>query len=173
MPNDWEIKSRSRVCSISQVPFEDGQTIYSCLKRSQQGFDRLDIAEAHWTPELRDQSLSSWRSVYNAPPPPAPEALKKETAETLLRQFMSRDDESRAPLMFILAVMLERKRELVERDIQTRDDGTRIRIYEHKRTGEMFAIPDPELKLDELESVQAQVNDLLGVPPRNPPPSQS
>jgi hypothetical protein len=74
--------------------------------------------------------------------------------------------------MFILAVMLERKRELVERDVQERDDGTRIRIYEHRRTGEMFSIVDPDLKLSELAPVQAEVNELLGIAPRPSPDAE-
>lgn len=163
MAQDWDIKSRSRVCSVTGEPFADGETIYTCLQHGEDGYQRTDVAERAWTDELRDHALSFWKSVYRAPPPPAAEPLKKETAETLLRQFISREDDARAGVMFILAVMLERKRELIERDVQTREDGTRVRIYEHRRTGEMFAIVDPELKLTELEPVQREVNELLGL----------
>jgi hypothetical protein len=45
------------------------------------------------------------------------------------------------------------------------------RIYEHVRTGEVFIIPDPQLRLDQVEELQAQVAGLLGAPA--PAPAQA
>jgi hypothetical protein len=67
--------------------------------------------------------------------------------------------------------MLERNRLLVERDLQTNDQGTLIRVYEHKKTGETFLIPDPKLRLDQLEVVQQEVITLLGGPLRKGEPA--
>ncbi|MCB1070108.1 MAG: hypothetical protein KDL31_07110 [Kiritimatiellae bacterium] len=163
MAQDWDIKSRSRVCTVTGQPFEDGQVIYTSLKLGPEGYERTDVAESAWNEELHNQALSTWKSVYHAPPPPTAEPLKKETAETLLRQFISREDDAKVAVMFILAVMLERKRELIERDVQEREDGTRLRIYEHRKTGEMFALVDPDLRLDDLSTVQQEVRELLGL----------
>ena len=103
------------------------------------------------------------------PPPPPEEALKKETAESLLRQLIEKEDPAHANTIYILAVMLERRRILVERDVQIREDGSKLRVYEHKKTGEMFLILDPELKLAELELVQEEVVIMLGgKPPAKP-----
>jgi len=90
------------------------------------------------------------------------EALKKETAESLLRRLIEDDDESKTNVIYILGVMLERKRMLVERDIQGRDDGSLIRVYEHRQTGETFLIRDPQLAFDALEAVQTEVVAMLG-----------
>lgn len=169
MSQEWEIKSCSRVCSGTGQPFADGQAIYSCLQAGAEGFERRDFSEAGWTEQIRQGVVSFWKSVYHAPPPPTPEAVKKETAETLLRQYMTKEDFSRINAVYILAVMLERKRVLVERDVQDREDGTRLRIYEHKKTGEVFTIPDPKLKLGELAQVQQEVAELLGLPVRPSP----
>ena len=87
--------------------------------------------------------------------------MKKETAESLLRELIETDRMEQANTIYILAVMLERKRILVERDVQEREDGTLIRVYEHKKTNEVFMIPDPRLKLAELEAVQAEVIAML------------
>jgi len=163
MSQDWDIKTRSRVCVVSGKPFEDKSTIYSSLSHGPEGYVRQDISEECWEQAAKAQFISFWKSVYHAPPPPAEEPLKKETIETLLRQFMSREDYSQLDVVFILVVMLERKRLLVERDIQRREDGTKIRIYEHKQTGEIFTVPDPELRLDQLAEVQIKVNALLGI----------
>jgi hypothetical protein len=165
MSQDWVIKSRARECALGQEPFVDGAHIYSCLRRGEEGYERMDICEAHWAEAPREQLISFWKSVYIAPPPPAEEPLKKETVETLLRQYMSKEDFSRLEVVYILAVMLERKRLLIERDVQRREDGSKVRIYEHRQTGEIFTIPDPELRLDQIGEVQQQVNELLGIPP--------
>jgi hypothetical protein len=169
MSQDWVIKSRSHVCAVSGEPFADGANIYSVLSHGPEGYVRADISDVHWPEAARDHVISFWRSIYQAPPPPAEEPLKKETVETLLRQFMSREDYSRVQVIFILAVMLERKRVLIERDVQRRDDGTKLRIYEHRQTGEIFTIPDPELRLDQISEVQLQVNELLGIGPAAAP----
>lgn len=165
MAQEWEIKARGHVCAATGAAFTDGQPLVSTLVRSAEGYERRDYSETGWAQTQPGDVVSTWKTVYRAPPPPAPEAVKKETAEALLRQYMAKDDFSRINAIYILAVMLERKRILVEKDVQTREDGTKLRIYEHRKTGEVFAIPDPQLKLTELEGVQQEVQDLLGLGP--------
>ena len=56
--------------------------------------------------------------------------------------------------------MLERKKTLKETDSRSLGSA-RLRIYEHGKTGEVFIIRDPQLKLDQLESIQREVSDML------------
>ncbi len=163
MAQDWDIKARGHVCAATGEAFADGQPLVCCLVRTAEGYERRDYSIAGWESAPPADIVSFWRTKYEAPPPPAPEAIKKETAESLLRQYMAKDDFSRANAIYILALMLERKRILAEKDVQVREDGSKLRIYEHKKTGEIFTIPDPQLKLTELESVQKEVEDLLGL----------
>jgi hypothetical protein len=44
---------------------------------------------------------------------------------------------------------------------ESRDGGRRVLIYEQGTTGDVFVVPDPQLRLDELESVQNEVAELL------------
>ncbi|MBM4142880.1 MAG: hypothetical protein FJ225_04700 [Lentisphaerae bacterium] len=163
MAQDWDIKPRAEACRACDRPFEDGQVCFSALQFMEDGYARADYCAACWPDRAADAApYSSWQGVFRLPPAAPEEALKKETAETLLRRLVEEDDERRRNVIFILAVMLERKRELAERDVRTRDDGATIRVYEHRRTGETFLIPDPHLKLDELAEVQQQVVGMLG-----------
>lgn len=172
---EWNIKACTPACAGTGTPFQDGQAIYSRLTIGAEGtYERSDFCEAGWTEEAHKAAISHWKGVYRAPPTKPDDPLKKGTVETLLRQFMAKEDYSKLKVVYILAVMLERKRILAEKDVQRREDGSRVRIYEHKKTGEIFTIPDPELKLNELEDVTLEVNALLGIPPRkgtvpNPP----
>jgi hypothetical protein len=61
---------------------------------------------------------------------------------------------------YILAVMLERKRILKVKEQIVRD-GQRVFIYEQPKTGDIFTIADPNLRLDQLEEVQRDVAMLL------------
>jgi hypothetical protein len=56
--------------------------------------------------------------------------------------------------------MLERKRVL--KQVKTEEAGEgRVLIYEQGSTGDVFIVPDPQLRLDELENVQNEVAELL------------
>lgn len=163
MNQEWNIKDRGSFCQECNRLFADEETFFSKLMFEEEGYTRTDYCGTCWDkPERRDGALSVWKSTFKVPPPPAEEPLKKETAESLLRQFMETDDPSRRNVIFILTVMLERNRILVEKDVQLREDGVKVRIYEHKKTGETFLVPDPGLKLAELEQVQEEVVTLLG-----------
>ncbi len=160
---EWNIRPRSESCQVCNRPFADGEEFCSRLDfEGHEGYSRRDLCLACWNASARQGALSVWKAVYRVPPPPPPEPLKKETAESLLRQLMEADDRSKGNTIFILAVMLERRRILAERDVQVREDGVKVRVYEHKKTGETFLVPDPGLKLAQLEQVQREVIEMLG-----------
>ncbi len=54
---------------------------------------------------------------------------------------------------------------------QLREEGRRIFIYEQPTSGDLFTIPDPALKLEELDQVQIEVAALLehGLPQGDEP----
>lgn len=161
MANDWEIKGRAEKCAVTERPFEDGEYFYTLLFHDKEGFRRMDLSEKAWQ-ERNDnvQPFSFWRSKFEPPQAAPPETLPKETAEDLLRRYMLEDDPQHANARYILGLMLERKRIL--KQIEAKDDGTgRVLIYEHTKTGEVFVIPDPELKLDQIAEVQTQVAELI------------
>ena len=122
---------------------------------------REDYSLACWEEQNPDHGLSAWKSIYHAPTPPE-EIVKKESAESLLRKMIAKEDADDINAIYILAVMLERKKILVEKAVQTRDDQTKVRVYEDKKSGDTFLVIDPELKLTEIESVQEEVVGLLG-----------
>lgn len=163
MAQDWNIQPRSERCLKCETPFADRQNYYCALVYGNEGYARRDFCETCWGEEIENISpYSTWQGVFKMPPPEPEEPLKQETAESLLRKCMEDVDNSKINVVYILAVMLERKRMLVERDVQTSDEGETTRIYEHRNTGETFVIPDPHLKLDQLEETQEEVARMLG-----------
>jgi len=162
MANEWEIKSRGSRCTATGREFADGEVFHTLLFRERDGFSREDLCEEAWL--ARDPSrtpFSFWKSKYEVPPPAEPKPLGKQTAEDLLRRFMEQPGTQHANVRYILALMLERKKIL--KPVETKEEeGARLLIYEHRQTGEVFVIPDPGLRLDQIESVQMEVAELLG-----------
>ncbi len=163
MTIDWTIQSRAEKCAVTGEPFQEGEIFYTLLFDEPAGLRREDISEKAWK-ERNDnvQPYSFWRSKFEPPPPPAPEAIGKQTAEDLLRRYMEETSSQHAAARYLLAAMLERKRLLKEIEAKHGSDGQMTRIYEHTKTGEVFVIPDPGLRLDQIEQVQQEVSSLLG-----------
>ncbi len=167
MLQDWTIQARSGRCDVTGEPFADREPFYTLLYRDRHdALSRRDVSEAGWRQLRADpraaRPFSFWRSKFTPPAPAAPDALPRADAETLLRRFLADHRPEHGRAVYILALMLERKRLLRQTDAQT-DPATdqRILFYEHVKTGESFAVLDPGLKLDQLDAVQREVSDLL------------
>ena len=161
--SEWSIQSRNDRCSVTGEPFQDGQYFYTLLFDEEAGFRREDFSEASFKerPEDAPKPFSFWRSKFEPPPPAAPEPLGKQTAEDLLRRYMAESGPQHTNARYILALMLERKRMLKEVETKKSDDGQLLRIYEHVKTGEVFLIPDPQLRLDQIADVQMEIAAML------------
>lgn len=167
---DWSIQSRGHHCSATGRQFVEDEIFYTLLFDEKSGYRREDLCEEAFKARPADAPVpfSFWRTKYTPPAPAAPEPLGKQTAEDLLRAYMAgespkpeADERQIAAARYLLGVMLERKRVLKEVEVKRGEDGTLVRVYERAVTGEVFIIPDPELKLDEIERVQMEVADLL------------
>ena len=163
LANEWPIKHRADVCAVTQRPFVPGEQFYTLLFREADGFRREDLSEEAWSKRNENiRPFSFWRSRYE-PPPSTSEPIAKENAEDLLRRLLSEKNPERANACYVLAVMLERKRVLKQIKSESSNDN-RVLIYEHGKSGDVFIVPDPQLRLDEIEKVQEDVVNLL----RNP-----
>jgi hypothetical protein len=164
--NDWNIQSRAPACEACGRPFADRETFHTLLFDERSEFlHRSDVCETCWQNQFSDGArerkgfISHWQGVYEAPAPVG-DAIQRDTAETLLRKLIEQNDPRYAPAGYILAVMLERKRVLKVKEEVVRD-GKRLFIYEQPKTGDVFTIADPALRLDQLEEVQRDVAALL------------
>ncbi|HEU5396338.1 MAG TPA: hypothetical protein VFV81_04170, partial [Verrucomicrobiae bacterium] len=178
--NEWNIQSRAHACESCAQPFADKQPLHTLLFDESPELRRMDICEACWQNQFsqgaRDRKgfISHWQTSYQAPAP-VTEAIQKDTAETLLRKLIEQNDPRYAPAAYILAVMLERKRVLKVKE-QLAREGHRLFVYEQPKSGDIFTITDPDLRLDQLEQVQHDVAQLLehglnppAAPVDNPP----
>ena len=163
--NEWNIQSRAHACEACAQPFADRQTYHTLLLDEKAGLRRSDICEPCWQKQSAADTrsrvgfISHWQGIFEVPPPVV-DAIQKETAETVLRIVIEQNDPQYMAAAYILAVMLERKRILKVKE-QIKRDGQRIFVYEQPKTGDIFTIADPNLRLDQLEQVQRDVAQLL------------
>ena len=195
---DWNIRARARACMKCARPFVEKEPVRSAVlafetplvrelfaerlaeeaqavaagqpAKPHPEYVRLDFCEDCWKTLPKTDWISVWRSPY-APPETAPEdPLRKASPETLLRSLLEADDaETHLAPIYLLAVMLERKRILVERALRTAPDGTLVHVYEHRRSGDVMLIADPRLTDEQVPEVQAEIERLLGLRQPEPP----
>lgn len=165
LPETWHIRSRSRACSISGTLFEEGQRIVTAIfpDPESSGYLRKDFSAEAWKNRGEEDEIpfSHWQTVYTPNPSnETPQAVTKQGAEDLLRILVEEDQEHTENTRYILAIMLERQKLLRETDSQPSQNGT-LRVYEHRKTGEVFIVKDPNIPLDQVEKIQEEVIQLL------------
>jgi hypothetical protein len=164
---EWHVRACATACAGCRRPFADGEKVLTRLLAAEGGWGYLRedrCAEcAKKTPVDGPGVLSAWRAAYVAPERKV-EPVAHETAEGLFRDLLSADDPAKRPVVFILAVLLERRKVLVEKSVSEEEGtGGKIRVYAHRKTGEAFWLRDPGLKDDDLPAIQAEVESLLGI----------
>lgn len=165
LQESWHVRSRSRECAATGAAFADGEVIITALYPDPEssGFLRRDFSTSAWTgrPEDADKPFSFWKTTYTQPSgTPADDPEEKLSPEDLLRRLVDEDEEHTENTRYILAVMLERRKLLRETDSQRTPNGI-LRVYEHRKTGEVFLIRDPDIPLDRVEAIQEEVSLLL------------
>ncbi len=162
---EWKIQSRAHACAACGKSFADHEAYHTLLFDEKAEFRRSDICQNCWQTQysdgVRDRKgfVSHWQGTYEAPPA-KPDAIQRETAESLLRKLVEQNDPRFMAAGYILAVMLERKRVLKVKE-QLMRQGQRVFLYEQPATGDLFTIIDPNLQLNQLEQVQHDVAALL------------
>ena len=156
---EWDIQKRSNQCSKCGKEFCDGQEYVTVLLDEEAVQRRDNCLEC--APYVDGNIYCSWRGNIKFRPP-RPEPVPGDLSERLLRRYISDKDSSKRNICFILAAMLERKKLLVQKKkFKDNEKNITYLIYEHIRTGEIFTIEDPNLSLDYIESVQAEVKEIL------------
>ena len=165
LPESWSIKARAHKCAITEVKFKDLQEFYTAIfpDLEEGGYLRMDFSEEAWNnrEEQFQAPFSFWKSTYEESVSEEKEdVVTKESAEDLLSRLIEEDKEHTENARYILAVMLERQKLLKETDKQQTPNGI-LRIYEHRKSGEIYIVLDPNIPLDQIEEVQKEVSELL------------
>lgn len=174
LAESWHVRSRSRECAATHQPFTDGETIVTALfpDPESSGYLRKDYCVDAWDNRSDDEEkpFSFWRTKFVAPNSDADEdPMEKLSPEELLSRLIEEDQEHTENTRYILAVMLERQKLLRETDSQHTPTGI-LRVYEHRKNGEVYLVRDPNIPLADIEAIQEEVVILLENNGRIPEP---
>lgn len=164
---EWDIQKRSEGCVQCEHVFKEQECVYAFLHFENPGIVRKDYCEGCWNSlqlDLINKSwISYWKSIYQSIIRQEEKKMfEKDKIELLLRQWIAVEDSKYKKLCYLLAVMLERKRVLVEKkDHQSDELKGRFIVYEKAKTGESFVLERPELSLSEIEVLQEELKDVL------------
>ncbi len=170
----WHVRSRARECAVTHQHFADGETIITALYPDPEssGYLRRDYGAEAWESARADgdKPFSFWRSTYTGPAgDESANAIEKLSPEELLRRLVDEDEDHTENTRYILAIMLERRKILKEADTQRLPDGI-LRVYEHRKSGEVYIVKDPDIPLADVEALQQEVFTLLENNGRAPAP---
>lgn len=176
LQESWHIRSRARACAATERPFEDGESIMTALfpDPESSGYLRKDFCLEAWKARTAEDEkpLSFWKTVWHAPVAgEKQDAFKKESPEDLLRRLVEEEEDHTENVRYILAVMLERQKVLRETDTQRTPSGI-LRVYEHRKLGDVFIVRDPDIPLSQVDKVQEEVILLLEHGGRIPEPEE-
>ena len=164
MKEPWSIKSRARECVESGNAFQSGQKIRAAIfpDPESSGYLRKDYTIEAWgNREGEENPFSCWITTYEPPvTEEKAEDVVEDDPETLLKRLVEEEEEHTENARYILAVMLERKKLLRETDTQEIPSGI-LRIYEHRKSGDVYIIKDPQISLTDVDRVQEEVRQLL------------
>ncbi len=163
MVENYSIKSRSHVCHVTGEPFQEEQAFIAAIfpDPESSGYLRQDFSLEAWKDREGDaEPFSFWRSHYKPPVREEETQVTPHDPESLFAKLVEDDEEHTENARFILAAMLERKKVIRETDTQQLPTGL-LRIYEHRKTGDVFIIKDPQIALADVESIQEEVQQLL------------
>jgi hypothetical protein len=157
----WQIRSRGKECFILQRPFTDGEEIITALFDDIEngGYMRRDFSLEGWKGFEAEKKgvFSFWKSRYfKVVVEEKSSHVMKESPEDCLKRLVMEDEPHTENSRYILAVILERQKKLTETSSQLLAEGI-LRIYEQRKTGEVFIIKDPNIPLSKIESVQQEV----------------
>lgn len=168
MKEPWSIKSRARQCTVTGEAFEAGQKIRAAIfpDPESSGYIRKDFALSSWeSREEQERPFSTWVTNYQAPTvEEKAEDVVDQDPETLLQKMVEEDDAQTENVRYILAVMLERQKILRETDTQEIPSGV-LRVYEQRKTGDVYIIKDPQIPLSDVDKVQTEVREMLDPEP--------
>ncbi|HVJ45495.1 MAG TPA: hypothetical protein VM511_03850 [Luteolibacter sp.] len=173
LAENWHLRSRARECAATQTAFTNGESIITAIfpDPESSGYVRKDFSVEGWKNrgDETDKPFSFWKTTYTSNASAEKPEAEKLSAEEILTRLIEEDEEHTENTRYILAVMLERQKLLRETDSQRTPNGI-IRVYEHRKTGEVLIVRDPDIPLAQIESVQQEVSILLENNGRVPEP---
>ena len=168
---DWKINKTSPQCQLCGTPFAPESAFFSALIQEQEGMRRSDCCEACFHGNRPANLFYFWKTTL----PKVGQTVKKARPvldfDNVLDFFKRLEGESgpqRVAFRYILALMLSRKKILVQSEKKKNEQGQTVQYYREKTAGAdtlVHAVIEPDLSEEEIQALSAELGVLLGIAP--------
>jgi len=155
---EWRFGRKSPACGACAKPFPHEAPFHSAIWLDAGGFRRSDLCDACFA-AVPEPPYSHWRTAIPKPAAKA-RAFDLGLAAEFLRRLAGEGDASKAPLAYLLALLLVRKRAVRILDLQQDARGPRVRVEFHDGHPPL-EIPAPPLRDDAAPALREELDRLV------------
>lgn len=159
---EYKLGRRAPECAGTGRVFEEGEAIVSAIFEVDEGFERRDFGVDAFE-ALEDESFSFWRSQV----PVTVEDERRLDFDLAMEFFLrlrTEADDQHASLVYLLGLLLGRKRKLKLRGFKRTAKGEMLRlVVRGDEEDEEVEIPVPDLGPEDADRLQADLNRLFGI----------
>ena len=164
---EYKLGRRAPECAATGKTFEEGEAIVSAIFETDDGFERRDFGVDAFG-ALEDESYSFWRSQV----PVTVEDERRLDFDLAMEFFLrlrKEADEERASLVYLLGLLLGRKRKLKLKGFKRTAKGEMLRlVVRGDEEDEEIEIPVPDVGPEDADRLQADLNRLFGIAVEEP-----
>ena len=157
---DYQIQPNTRRCSITGRELKPGERVYSVLLEEAGKFVRKDYGADAWQGPPAE-AFSFWASRVVAPDTKKRPPIDDEMLLDCFARLEDQLEESRVRFRYVLALLLMRRKRLRLDEART-ENGQEVLLFRCARTGVKYAVVNPQLSDEELETVQDEVFQAIG-----------
>lgn len=160
---EYDIQPPTLCCAQSGRELKPGETYYSVLRLSPEGFTREDFSVEAWGQPPED-AIACWRSkVPDERGQDQPRTVDVSVLVDVFDGLCGELDEPKRNIRYILALLLVRKKVLKLVDIRW-EDGCEVLVLRGPRTDQQYVVKDPGLTESQFAAVEAQFSEILQSP---------
>ncbi len=159
---EWKVNKSQRRCAVTARVLEVGETFFSALKEEGESFVRYDYSEAAWNDLGKEEFFSYWKTHIPSKDQQRKNKLKidSEAFYTFFSNLHRQTKPKNQLFLYLLGLILIRKRILRLEEIEKSPDGEGLIIYD-TRSKEEIRIAVPEVTEAALAGARQELEDIF------------
>jgi len=183
--HEWKIAKPGAQCTACSAGLNVvGKVYFSALIQTPEGLQRRDFCEECFQKNRPDDVYYFWKTIHRDEEEKNKRRQPVVDVDFVLDFFKRLGTESgepgegqpaipqRLPFRYILALMLTRKKVLVQDERRQNAAGQDVQVFREKRGGAVHEVVEPNLSPEEISAVSAELGVLLGLKAPEDKPAQ-
>ncbi|HJW86750.1 MAG TPA: hypothetical protein VJ440_08970 [Candidatus Brocadiaceae bacterium] len=160
---EWKIGKGNLDCVACNKGFSEEEEYYSAIFDEQGGFIRKDFCIPCWSMPKSEVFFSFWKTKVPKQGKPTQKFLNTDVLLDMVSKLEGSMEAHQRNLRYVLVLYLIRKKVFKFKSLSREEGGEHLVIY-FPREDREFKVYNPSLKAEEIESITAEMNQLLNYP---------